>query len=82
MKLQQTGNVGSHNIAKSDKNPKDGYPTYDDAKTAMETFREEGCWEFSKSGYGFTVIFYPSCAVFAILLQCVINYTKGIKQPF
>lgn len=56
MKLWQTGNVGSHNIAQLKDNPKEGFKTSDEAKTALNKLHEEGNWEVTKGGYHFTIM--------------------------
>ncbi|HSE56745.1 MAG TPA: RNA-binding protein [Candidatus Paceibacterota bacterium] len=55
MKLWQTGNVGSCNIAKIKANPKKGYASDEEAKTAMKNLHKNGDWELTQSGYSFTV---------------------------
>lgn len=49
MKMWQTGNVGSENIAKADNNPEDGFNTYEEAEQyLLESFGND-IWEFSSS---------------------------------
>lgn len=60
MKLWQTGNVGSCNIAKIDANPKDGYQTHELAEKALEKLREEG--NFEARYYNLTILpIWPAC---------------------
>jgi hypothetical protein len=56
MKLWQTGNVGPHNIAKIEANPKKGYESYDVAKTAMTDLKEKKDWEVNSGMYTFTIM--------------------------
>lgn len=56
MQMWQTGNVGSHNIKKFKGNPKEGYKSYEDAKTGMLKLWQEDNWELKKGRYDFAIM--------------------------
>lgn len=51
MKMWQTGNIGSQNIAKADNNPKEGFLTYEEAEKFMSDSFENEVFEFSESNF-------------------------------
>lgn len=56
MKLWQTGNIGSHNIAKLDANPKNGFENATLARKKLEALYEEGDWEVKEGDFEFTIL--------------------------
>lgn len=56
MKLWQTGNIGSHNIAKLEANPKKGFETASLARKKLEDLYKEGDWEVVEGDYEFTIL--------------------------
>jgi hypothetical protein len=57
MKIWQTGNIGSHNIAKADNNPKEGFPTYEIAEQFLLDLYDNKVWEISGvSSFTFTIM--------------------------
>lgn len=56
MEMWQQGNVGSHQIKKLKENKEDGYATYDEAKEAMLTLKENGNWTLNKSRSTFAIM--------------------------
>lgn len=47
MRMWQTGNIGSQNIAKANNNPKEGFTTYEQAEQFMFDSYNNKVWEFS-----------------------------------
>jgi hypothetical protein len=56
MKLWETGNVGSNNIAKADNNPKEGFKSKKKAKKFLIESYENDDWDYRQNFYTFTIM--------------------------